>query len=150
MCTVAGAFKGGGEGRRRPDEQTGLLFSWFSAVGRIFAPPTHSFSAMSVDMPRPQACSVLRIRRCCETPRAPPPGSQRDRGQRGAPSHRVGTLDVPDQSGPGSHPQSPPLSASRPQLVPSSHGFTHLVQAHSAFFLFVRVPTSLGALDCTF
>ncbi|KAJ1188539.1 hypothetical protein NDU88_005300 [Pleurodeles waltl] len=69
---------------------------------------------------------------------------------REGPSRWVGTLAAPDRSGPRSHPQSPPLSASRPQLVPSSHGLARLVQAHSAFFLFVRVPTSLGALDCTF
>ncbi|KAJ1120784.1 hypothetical protein NDU88_008933 [Pleurodeles waltl] len=39
---------------------------------------------MSVHMPRPQACSVLPIRRCCRTPRARPPGSQRARWQGGA------------------------------------------------------------------
>ncbi|KAJ1140646.1 hypothetical protein NDU88_006995 [Pleurodeles waltl] len=80
----------------------------------------------------------------------PPPGSQRYRRQGGALGRQVGAQGAPGRSGPGSHPQSPPLSASRPQLVPSSHDFARLVQAQSAFFLFVRVPTSLGALDCTF
>ncbi|KAJ1202895.1 hypothetical protein NDU88_006690 [Pleurodeles waltl] len=87
---------------------------------------------------------------CCGTPRTPPPGPQCDRGQGGAPGRRVGTLGALGRSGPGSHPQSPPLSASRPQLVPSLHDFARLVQALSAFFLFLHVPTSLGALDCTF
>ncbi|KAJ1130320.1 hypothetical protein NDU88_008673 [Pleurodeles waltl] len=39
VCTVAGAFKGGGDGRRQPDWQIGLLFGRLFALGRILTHP---------------------------------------------------------------------------------------------------------------
>ncbi|KAJ1207088.1 hypothetical protein NDU88_002480 [Pleurodeles waltl] len=73
---------------------------------------------MSVHVPRPQAHSALRIRRCCGTPRAPPSGSPSDHGQGGP--QAAGSAPWARRTGlaPGSHPQSPPFSAFRPRLVP--------------------------------